>query len=196
MNKSQSVVTMTMTLLAFGSLIHSPEFNIPICHMLGTENADILHRQLTVCYEELNHLDGKMLHFDIPAPGIKYYATIKILHVYDLKYTYQAMGHVCWSSSKYPHIFCTCTSLSVHYTHEQSQPQKDIHAKQQQKVVVVTRKKKRKMNDITPGFCILCMIQQHIFLLLFINITYMHCNTFFFTSFTINSCISRMCTYD
>ena len=143
MNKRSSVVTMTMSLLSFGSLIHSPDFNVPICHMLGKEEETLLRNKLTTCYEELNEMDGKLFAFTIPAPGIFYYARISIVHVYDLKYAYQAMGHVCWSSAMFPHLFCSCkTALrkNVSATNE-------VH---EEIIKTVTASKKRKKRVADP----------------------------------------------
>ena len=111
-DKTKSVITLSLTLMGFGNLINSPTFNLPVAHIVGSESDKVMMRtKLGPVYMEIMNLKDEVIRFELPN-GVKYYAKIKLYHVYDLKYAYSCLGHFGWASSFYPHLFCTCKHLT------------------------------------------------------------------------------------
>ena len=115
MNKSKSVITLSMTLIGFGALIHSPVFNIPVAHVEGSESdLKMLRLKFTRVYEDISNLQGAVLKLKLP-DGLDFYGKVHVLHVYDLKYAYNIVGHSLWTSDYFPHLFCHCMFLKCHH---------------------------------------------------------------------------------
>ena len=120
----KSVVTMTMSMLCFGALIHAPLYNMPIAHFMGNESKAMLREKLSVCYDEIHNLNGKVVQLHLFSGGV-FFARLKFHHVYDLKFAYNGLGHRGWSSEAYPHLFCLCPSLKLVSDNPTSSPEKE-----------------------------------------------------------------------
>ena len=146
-DKSKSVITLRMTLIGFGTLIHSPTFNIPVAHIVGSKSdKKMLCMKLGEVYKEIANLRSETIRFTLH-DGSKYYAKIKVYHVYDLKYMYSCLGHFGWSSKHYPHLFCKCKHLRctkdyvVHVASNGEQPCERLTNSEYKTAVIHAKKK-------------------------------------------------------